>query len=494
MWETVQTNQRHLSHDLPCPRCGHAVHTYLACSDTCDCVRTRHAGRRRSSRLTVVREAAIPFRILCAHRVFGSKPMSVVAASVWGMTTTPGLDAGDFRTPVPLRRNRLHWFAGRTHEVLDEIGQPATWAMTPHEHGETIAELLALRSRIDAHLFAVLADADRADVAARPAPPAPQPGCAPGPGSPAPRPPAWSAKPEPSNPTRRPTPPWPRARSTPNRPPPSWPPSTHSPPRWPTTPRGRDPPAGAGGTARRPRPARPRPASARSGRPRPADALIARHLEREETQAHKTCFLKTWSDGHGSTYGRFKIPDLTGTFLTTALEAYANPNRPDPIPRKAWRRPRSTAKRSASSSNTYPPTGSPNRRHQRHRARHHDPRHPARRATGREHPGHRHPALPRPGPPPGRRSRRHPRRPRQPIPTPRPRPTTHLHPTPTIAMALRQGGVCNIKRCERPATWCDANHRQPWSQGGHTTIDNGELICPRHHTLVHQGHHYPRRT
>jgi hypothetical protein len=37
MWDTVQTNTRHLSHDLPCPRCGHAVHTFLACSDSCDC-------------------------------------------------------------------------------------------------------------------------------------------------------------------------------------------------------------------------------------------------------------------------------------------------------------------------------------------------------------------------------------------------------------------------------------------------------------------------
>ena len=82
------------------------------------------------------------------------------------MTTTQGLDADDFRTPVPLRRNRLHAFAGRTHEVLDEIGQPSTWAMTPHERGETIAELLALRSRIEAHLFTVVADADRDDVAA----------------------------------------------------------------------------------------------------------------------------------------------------------------------------------------------------------------------------------------------------------------------------------------------------------------------------------------
>jgi hypothetical protein len=40
MWDTVETMsgaELHLSHDLPCPRCGHAVHTFLACSDTCAC-------------------------------------------------------------------------------------------------------------------------------------------------------------------------------------------------------------------------------------------------------------------------------------------------------------------------------------------------------------------------------------------------------------------------------------------------------------------------
>ena len=37
MWDTVQTSETHLSHDLPCLRCGHASHTFLACSDTCDC-------------------------------------------------------------------------------------------------------------------------------------------------------------------------------------------------------------------------------------------------------------------------------------------------------------------------------------------------------------------------------------------------------------------------------------------------------------------------
>ena len=43
MWDTVQTNAVHLSHDMPCPQCGHALHTYLACGDSCDCVPTRCA-------------------------------------------------------------------------------------------------------------------------------------------------------------------------------------------------------------------------------------------------------------------------------------------------------------------------------------------------------------------------------------------------------------------------------------------------------------------
>jgi len=37
MWDTVTDNDQHLSHDLPCPRCGHGVHTYLSCDDRCDC-------------------------------------------------------------------------------------------------------------------------------------------------------------------------------------------------------------------------------------------------------------------------------------------------------------------------------------------------------------------------------------------------------------------------------------------------------------------------
>jgi hypothetical protein len=41
MWDTAQTSSHQLSHDMPCAQCGHAMHTFLACSDACDCVPTR---------------------------------------------------------------------------------------------------------------------------------------------------------------------------------------------------------------------------------------------------------------------------------------------------------------------------------------------------------------------------------------------------------------------------------------------------------------------
>jgi hypothetical protein len=37
MWDTVQTGAHQLSHDMPCALCGHAMHTFLACSDACSC-------------------------------------------------------------------------------------------------------------------------------------------------------------------------------------------------------------------------------------------------------------------------------------------------------------------------------------------------------------------------------------------------------------------------------------------------------------------------
>ena len=37
MWDTVETTTMLLSHDLPCPRCGHGMHTFLSCGEGCEC-------------------------------------------------------------------------------------------------------------------------------------------------------------------------------------------------------------------------------------------------------------------------------------------------------------------------------------------------------------------------------------------------------------------------------------------------------------------------
>ena len=36
-WPDMAMGSTHLSHDMPCPRCRHAPHVYLACGDGCEC-------------------------------------------------------------------------------------------------------------------------------------------------------------------------------------------------------------------------------------------------------------------------------------------------------------------------------------------------------------------------------------------------------------------------------------------------------------------------
>jgi hypothetical protein len=54
-----------------------------------------------------------------------------------------------------------------------------------------------------------------------------------------------------------------------------------------------------------------------------------------------------------------------------------------------------------------------------------------------------------------------------------------------LALAVQQDGTCAVDRCDRPATWCDADHRTPFADGGPTSVANGLLLCPRHHTHRH---------
>jgi hypothetical protein len=52
------------------------------------------------------------------------------------------------------------------------------------------------------------------------------------------------------------------------------------------------------------------------------------------------------------------------------------------------------------------------------------------------------------------------------------------------AITLRDSG-CTFPGCDRPSSWCDVHHCQWWSRQGETNVDNGALLCRRHHTFLH---------
>lgn len=52
------------------------------------------------------------------------------------------------------------------------------------------------------------------------------------------------------------------------------------------------------------------------------------------------------------------------------------------------------------------------------------------------------------------------------------------------AMAIRDQH-CRAEGCTIPATWCEAHHLKPWSQGGKTDLDDGLLLCRWHHHRAH---------
>lgn len=70
---------------------------------------------------------------------------------------------------------------------------------------------------------------------------------------------------------------------------------------------------------------------------------------------------------------------------------------------------------------------------------------------------------------------------------------TRFHTEPQrLALMLRDGG-CATLGCDWPPGMCHAHHPTPWSRGGGTSVDNGILLCPRHHTLAHD-HRYQLKT
>ncbi|MDJ0334777.1 DUF222 domain-containing protein [Salinibacterium sp. G-O1] len=53
-----------------------------------------------------------------------------------------------------------------------------------------------------------------------------------------------------------------------------------------------------------------------------------------------------------------------------------------------------------------------------------------------------------------------------------------------LALAAVDGG-CVWNGCHAPPSWCHAHHVKEFGQGGLTDVDNGVLLCPEHHHLLH---------
>ncbi|SES48588.1 HNH endonuclease, partial [Pedococcus cremeus] len=54
----------------------------------------------------------------------------------------------------------------------------------------------------------------------------------------------------------------------------------------------------------------------------------------------------------------------------------------------------------------------------------------------------------------------------------------------TKRLWLRDGG-CTYPGCGAPPQWTDAHHLVHWADLGPSDLDNGALLCERHHNIVH---------
>src|SRR3546814_9656254 len=62
---------------------------------------------------------------------------------------------------------------------------------------------------------------------------------------------------------------------------------------------------------------------------------------------------------------------------------------------------------------------------------------------------------------------------------------SRLFKSPQRMAAAHNHPTCQAEGCMVPSTWCEAHHRNPWSQGGRTDLGDLILLCPWHHHRVH---------
>ncbi|MCI0678013.1 MAG: HNH endonuclease, partial [Actinobacteria bacterium] len=71
--------------------------------------------------------------------------------------------------------------------------------------------------------------------------------------------------------------------------------------------------------------------------------------------------------------------------------------------------------------------------------------------------------------------------------------TTRRRPTTAIRDHVQaETPTCIFPGCRMPASQCDIDHRQPWSEGGSTTVANSNPLCRRDHIRKHKGWHMVR--
>ena len=229
--------------------------------------------------------------------------------------------------------------------------------------------------------------------------------------------------------------------------------------------------------------------------PEGADAELAKQLEREEVEAQRRTSFTMVDDGAGLCHGKFRIPSLQGAMLSTALAALTSPKRPDAIEREITGEDGAAVERSTPELlgqafveliDRYPTKKLP-------RAGGglatvlvtiplsviEEGLGVATLSTG----GHitvgaarrlacHHGIIPQVlGPKSelldqGRKTR--------------------LHTEPQRIAMISRDKTCAAEGCSIPAAWCHAHHRYPWSEGGRTSVTDGRMVCPRHHSMIHK--------
>lgn len=232
--------------------------------------------------------------------------------------------------------------------------------------------------------------------------------------------------------------------------------------------------------------------------PEVAEEAERRALEAEERDAAATSYFRMHPDGHGSMVGRFKIPVLAGSFLAKHLNAIAAPKHQravhggvptDPGTGERLDRPMRLGAAFVEYLETRPATAIPKAGGvpavtvvtmtlesliggNQAATLDNGERISASEARRLACQAGIIPAVL------GGRS--------QPLDLGR---TRRFHSTAQrIAIGLRDQG-CVIEDCDHPAEMSHIHHVESWSKGGSTTVEDGVMICPRHHTLAHD-HRY----